>query len=147
MKEITQLIDNNPINNSLESMVSYERICCLIITEFLMGIYLIKTSVLQDLDFHELSKSYSIDQLETKFIHQLKNIAHLNLLIKHNYGEIVNMKDIPDTQHPELYRIFENYLLWERRYITPEVGINPFVNDNYRNFHIHFCTFTDDQVN
>ena len=132
VKEITQRIDINPINNSFESMVTYERICCLIIAEFLMGIYLIKTSIIQDLDLNELSKSSSVDQLETKLIHQLKDIAHLNLLIKHNYGEIVNMKDIPDTQHPELYRIFENYLLWERRYITPEVCTrNLLVNGNY----------------
>ena len=121
--EISQK-DLNPINNSLESKVLHERICCLVIAEFLTGIYLVKNSILQYLDFNKLSESSSIDQLETQLIHQLKNVAHLNLLFKHNYGEIVNMKDIPDTQHPELHRIFENYLLWERRYVTSEVGVN-----------------------
>ena len=42
----------------------------------------------------------------------------LHLLNDDTYGQIVNMQNLPaGAAHPELERIFENFDLWERRYI------------------------------
>ncbi len=46
----------------------------------------------------------------------------LHLLNDVIYGQIVNMFDLPtDGVHVELERIFQNFDLWERRYILPIV--------------------------
>ena len=46
----------------------------------------------------------------------------LHILNDVTYGQIVNMHNLPvGVAHPELDRIFENFDLWERRYILPIV--------------------------
>ena len=46
----------------------------------------------------------------------------LHILNDVTYGQIVNMRNLPvGVPHPELDRIFENFDLWERRYISPIV--------------------------
>ena len=42
----------------------------------------------------------------------------LHLLNDNCYGQIVNLAGLPEGKlHPELFRIFQNHDLWERRYI------------------------------
>ena len=42
----------------------------------------------------------------------------LHLLNFEVFGQIVNLVDLPEVKvHPELFRIFQNHDLWERRYV------------------------------
>ena len=46
----------------------------------------------------------------------------LHLINEAIYGQIVNMQDMPvGGIHNEMTRIFENFDLWEQRYILPTV--------------------------
>jgi len=52
----------------------------------------------------------------------LRHGCALHLLNDVTYGQIVNMIDLPSGGvHIELERIFQNFDLWERRYILPLV--------------------------
>ena len=95
--------------------------CCLVTVEALKSIYLLKTSLISKVDFSILKQYKTLDSIEQIFMQELKSMAQLYLLIKEDYGEIINLKTVQNSKHPELFRIMENYNLWEKRYIHPQV--------------------------
>ena len=102
-------------------VVDEDEDCCLVNVEALKSIYLLKKSLISKVDFSILNQLKTMDSLEKTLMQELKSMAPLYLLIKEDYGEIVNMKTIQNAKHPELFRILENYNLWEKRYIHPQV--------------------------
>ena len=102
-------------------VVDEDEECCLVNVEALKSIYLLKTSLISKVDFGILKQLKTLDSLEQKLMQELTGMAPLYLLIKEDYGEIVNLKAIQNVKHPELFRIMENYNLWENRYIHPQV--------------------------
>ena len=102
-------------------VVDEDEDCCLVNVEALKSIYLLKKSLISKVDFSILNQLKTMDSLEKTLMQELKSMVPLYLLVKEDYGEIVNMKTIQNSKHPELFRILENYNLWEKRYIHPQV--------------------------
>ena len=110
-------------NEKLSESIENGKVCCLINVEEIKYIYLIKKSVLSNVNYDLLSKIMDMAEFEEKLLNELQNLAPFILLTNLNYGDIVNTKNIPDSKYPEIYRIFENYHLWEKRYIQNSVSL------------------------
>ena len=110
-------------NEKLSESIENGKVCCLINVEEIKYIYLIKKSVLSKVNYDLLSKIMDMAEFEEKLLNELQNLAPFILLTNLNYGDIVNTKNIPDSKYPEIYRIFENYHLWEKRYIQNSVSL------------------------
>ena len=117
-------------NEKLSESIENGKVCCLINVEEIKYIYLIKKSVLSNVNYDLLSKIMDMAEFEEKLLNELQNLAPFILLTNLNYGDIVNTKNIPDSKHPEIYRIFENYHLWEKRYIHNSVSFQIWVLPN-----------------
>ena len=114
-------------NEKLSESIENGKICCLINVEEIKYIYLLKKSALSNVNYDLLSKLTDMDEFEEILMNELQNLAPFILLTDMNYGDIVNMKNIPDSKYPEIYRIFENYHLWEKRYIHNSVSFQIWV--------------------
>lgn len=81
-----------------------------------------QTVSVQNITNHVISISFVLLQ-DSEFSQAMlcRGIA-LHLINDVIYGQLVNMRNVPTgLAHPELERIFENFDLWERRYILPIV--------------------------
>ena len=93
----------------------------LIMVESLTGIYLIQNSVFSSIDFDSLMvKSFSFEDFEIYLMMQSKDEMPLYLLSNTNYGYIISNK-VEIIHQTEIDHVFENHLLWESRFIQPEV--------------------------
>ena len=105
--------------------VEKDKICCFVRTEALRYIFLIKKDLIAKIpNPNELIKVQNDSNFDLILSQELKKLSYLNLMTGKNYGQIVNMKKYPDQaeKHPEFFRIFENYRLWEKRYIKSNVS-------------------------
>lgn len=97
--------------------------CCMLRCEQLKNIYLVKKSVLNQLDLQSiLMKVENVQQLDLILSRELRKVAPLKLMTgSKEYGQIVNLNQFPqDKKTPELFRVFENSHLWQLRYIEPD---------------------------
>ena len=98
-------------------------ICCVIRVESLRYIYLVKKSLIKQLNDDLLQDANNLDESDYLISQALKQISPLHLMIEESYGELINYKDIPESRkHIELYRFLENFNLWQRRYIQKIVS-------------------------
>ena len=84
-------------------------------------IFVIKNLILQKVDISAFQHLNCSDMFEDKLMKQLQKLTQLHLVTKIYFGEIIDLTDVPDTKNPELYRIHQNYNLWEKRYINEKV--------------------------
>ena len=129
--------------NNLHLKVKDEKYCCFIRAESLRYIYLVKKETLDKLDFsqNELEHVANYNQLDFILSRKLKKIKSLRMILDQTYGQIVSMKNVPNGKEtPELYRMFENGQLWDKRYIKPMVreGIS---RDKKLKVHTNYFTF------
>ena len=129
--------------NNLHLKVKDEKYCCFIRAESLRYIYLVKKETLDKLNLsqNDLEHVENYNQLDFILSRQLKRVTSLRMILDKTYGQIVSMKNVPiGKETPELYRMFENGQLWEKRYMEPMVreGISRDkklkVNTNYFTF-------------
>jgi hypothetical protein len=99
--------------------------------ETLRYCYLVKKSVFRNPEINMFlseddEKNITNEKLDDAFSQNVRKFGNfaLFLLTSHDFGQLVNLRKFPEQTKtsPELYRLFENHDLWERRYITQKVG-------------------------
>ena len=91
--------------------------------ESLRYIFLVKKEMIKNLNFTNLLEAENLDEMDYLISQDLKQNAPLYLLVDQTYGELLNYKMIEEHKsNIEFFRIFENFNLWTKRYIQPQVG-------------------------
>ena len=91
--------------------------------ESLRYIFLVKKEMIKKLNFTNLLEAENLDEMDYLISQELKQNAPLYLLVDQTYGELLNYKMIEEHKsNIEFFRIFENFNLWTKRYIQPQVG-------------------------
>ena len=91
--------------------------------ESLRYIFLVKKEMIKKLNFTNLLEAENLDEMDYLISQELKQNAPLYLLVDQTYGELLNYKLIEEHKsNIEFFRIFENFNLWTKRYIQPQVG-------------------------
>ena len=91
--------------------------------ESLRYIVLVKKEMIKKLNFTSLLEAENLDEMDYLISQELKQNAPLYLLVDQTYGELLNYKMIEEHKsNIEFFRIFENFNLWTKRYIQPQVG-------------------------
>ena len=98
--------------------------------------YLVKIDIIPDMKYREMFENVNVTkdvsdpngQADSFFSATISNELNIpiHLINDKTYGQLVNVKDVPDKLHPEMTRIMENHDLWEKRYIQEQVKFNPF---------------------
>ena len=90
--------------------------------ESLRYIFLVKKEMIKKLNFINLMEAEDLDEMDYLISQELKQNAPLYLLVDQTYGELLNYKMIEEHKsNIEFFRIFENFNLWTKRYIQPQV--------------------------
>lgn len=124
------IIDKKSVIPNLQVSVSNEEHCCLVRIEAFRYVYLLHKSVLKDVPWENITVAdNTLEEFDTHLSNSLKRKSHiLNLMTDKTYGQLVDTHSFPkEKKHPELFRVFENFQLWQQRYILPEV-INHLLN-------------------
>ena len=91
--------------------------------ESLRYIFLVKKEMIRELNFTNLLEAENLDEMDYLISQELKQNAPLYLLVDQTYGELLNYKMIEEHKsNIEFFRIFENFNLWTKRYIQPQVS-------------------------
>ena len=112
------------IENTFQNLIERKETCDLILAKSLCGIYLVKKSILSQLNEKYFSEVMSWSEFDLILMEDLKKQALLNVLVRQNYGELINMENVPNKKHPELFSFFENFNLWEGKYMNSWVNIS-----------------------
>ena len=79
--------------------------------------------MIKKLNFTNLLEAENLDEMDYLISQELKQNAPLYLLVDQTYGELLNYKLIEEHKsNIEFFRIFENFNMWTKRYIQPQVG-------------------------
>ena len=73
---------------------------------------------MNQLQFPETVNDSNVDSLLSETI---RKMVPLVVITDKSYGQVINMIDVPEVEHPELHRLLENHQLWEHRYIKNTV--------------------------
>ena len=106
--------------------------CCVNQVKAVRYAYLVKSEVFPESGFRDMFQNASLSKntsdpngLADSIFSQTLNSENYNVPIyvlnDKTYGQLVNIKNVPDKLHPELTRIMENHDLWEKRYIQEKV--------------------------
>ena len=116
------IVDNKSLIRNLRVSVSNEEHCCMVRIEAFRYVYLLHKSVLKDVSWENITDT-TLEEFDTHLSNCLKRKSHiLNLMTDKTYGQLVDTHNFPkEKKHPELFRVFENFQLWQQRYILPEV--------------------------
>ena len=91
--------------------------------ESLRYIFLVKKEMIKKLNFINLMEAEDLDEMDYLISQELKQNSPLYLLVDQTYGEIVNCRMFREHKRNfEFFRIFENFNLWTKRYIQPQVS-------------------------
>ena len=91
--------------------------------ESLRYFYLVKKTILKELNFHRLTKAKDLEEADYLISEELKQKTPLYMLADQTYGELVINRMIQKpTSHIEFHRIIENFYCWTSRYIHPPVS-------------------------
>ena len=94
--------------------------CCMIRVESLRSLFLVKKKIIQKINLEKLTQISNLTGFNNLMSEELKKLAPMKMLTDKNYGQLVNLLNFPtDSKTPELLRTFENFALWEKRYILP----------------------------
>ena len=103
--------------------MDYKHLGDLIRAESFRYIYLVKESLIGQINYKEFRTAKNLDELDFLLSQALKALKPLHLICDKNYGDLVNYQNIPNSKtHLELYRSIENYNQWQERYIQKEVS-------------------------
>ena len=92
--------------------------------ESLRYVFLVKKEMIKKLDLINLMEAENLDEMDYFISQELKQYAPLYLLADQTYGELVNYKMIEEHKSNfEFFRIIENFHLWTKRYIQPQVSM------------------------
>ena len=73
------------------------------------------------ISWHDI-KTDSVEEFDSQLSYRLRKSNILYLVTDKTYGQLVDTTNFPkDAKHPELFRVFENFRLWQKRYILPKV--------------------------
>ena len=79
--------------------------------------------MIKKLNLINLMEAKNLDEMDYFISQELKQNASLYLLADQTYGELVNYKMIEECKSNfEFFRIIENFHLWTKRYIQPQVS-------------------------
>ena len=92
---------------------------CLIRAESLRYAFLVKKSYMQEISEDILIDFPNLDEADYYISQKLKSITPLFIMLDGNPADLVNYKAV--SKDKELFRIIENFNLWERRYLQSQV--------------------------
>ena len=91
--------------------------------ESLRYVFLVNKEMIKKLNLINLMEAKNLDEMDYFISQELKQNAPLYLLADQTYGELVNYKMIEECKSNfEFFRIIENFHLWTKRYIQPQVS-------------------------
>ena len=106
----------------LQREIITEEHCCFTRAESFRYIYLIKKEIINLVPKQELSQAKNDTDFDGLLCEAIKEKLYLILLTGKNYGSLVDMSNLPKkSENPELYRAMENFALWEKRYVLPNI--------------------------
>ena len=114
------------VNDEVLTDVETGTTCCMIRAESMRYAYMLKKSILSQIPLevfdHHLNSEAEFDGIMSQ---EVRKLSPLYLINENNYGMLVNKKfrtlALKEKKTPELFRIFQNHELWEKRYIQPRI--------------------------